>query len=116
MRIIITNHGRKLEERLIAPAAGPAPRGPVIALTDREDQEMLGFGAALTDSARDLRDVPLARAAVAVGSEGQGLSRALLDLCDGEIIIPMQPGAESLNAAVAASVLMWEMTRGEGAP
>ena len=51
MRIIITNHGRKLEERPIAPAAGPAPRGPVIALTDREDQEMLGFGAALTDSA-----------------------------------------------------------------
>lgn len=74
------------------------------------------YGAALTDSARDLRSVSLSRAAVAVGSEGQGLSRALLDFCDGEIIIPMQPGAESLNAAVAASVLMWEMTRGERAP
>lgn len=71
------------------------------------------YGAALTDSARDLRAVSLACSAVAIGSEGQGLSQTLLDLCDGEIIIPMQPGAESLNAAVAASVLMWEMTRGE---
>lgn len=74
------------------------------------------YGAALTDSARDLRAVSLSSAAVAIGSEGQGLSRELLALCDGEIIIPMQPGAESLNAAVAASVIMWEMTRGEAAP
>lgn len=69
------------------------------------------FGAALTDSARDLRDTPVSHAAVAIGSEGKGLSRELLALCDGELIIPMQPGAESLNAAVAASVIMWEMVR-----
>lgn len=74
------------------------------------------FGAALTESARDLREVPLSSAAVAIGSEGRGLSPELLCLCDGEIIIPMQPGAESLNAAVAASVIMWEMSRGEAAP
>ena len=49
--------------------------------------------------------------AVAIGSEGKGLSREFLALCDGEIIIPMQPDSESLNAAVAASVLMWEMSR-----
>ncbi|MBQ9632252.1 MAG: hypothetical protein IJV04_04970, partial [Lachnospiraceae bacterium] len=51
MRIIITNPGRKLEERPLAPAAGPAPRGPAVTLTDKEDQEILGFGAALTDAA-----------------------------------------------------------------
>lgn len=51
------------------------------------------------------------RAAVAVGSEGSGLSRELLDLCAGQIIIPMGPDSESLNAAVAAAVIMWEMAR-----
>jgi TrmH family RNA methyltransferase len=46
-----------------------------------------------------------------VGSEGRGLSRELLDRCDGELIIPMSPGSESLNAAVAASIVLWEMAR-----
>ena len=39
------------------------------------------------------------------------LSAKLLGICDGEIIIPMEENSESLNAAVAASVLMWEMRR-----
>lgn len=43
--------------------------------------------------------------------EGRGLSAQLLAQCDGQIIIPMQPGAESLNAAVAAAVVMWEIAR-----
>ena len=69
------------------------------------------YGAALDPRARDVRGLSLRRAAVAVGSEGQGLSEALLARCDGKIIIPMDPDSESLNAAVAAAVLMWEMTR-----
>ena len=50
----------------------------------------------------------LTRAAVAIGSEGRGLSQELLALCDGTVRIPMSPRCESLNAAVAASVLLWE--------
>ena len=69
------------------------------------------YGAALSDKAEDVRALPLKNAAVAVGSEGSGLSRELLALCDRQVIIPMQPDSESLNAAVAASVLMWEMAR-----
>ena len=69
------------------------------------------WGAALTDTARDLRSVPLDPAAVLIGSEGHGLSRELLRACDGEIIIPMSGEAESLNAAVAAAIGMWEMQR-----
>ena len=94
-------------------------RLPVRALSLEEMADLLKahnlplYGAALRDTAADLRDRDLTRAAVAVGSEGQGLSEALLSRCDGEIIIPMRPGAESLNAAVAAAVLMWEMARGE---
>ena len=69
------------------------------------------YGAALSEKARDLRELDIAHAAVAVGSEGRGLSRELLELCEEEIIIPMDARSESLNAAVAASVLMWEMSR-----
>ncbi|MBQ9045744.1 MAG: RNA methyltransferase [Oscillospiraceae bacterium] len=69
------------------------------------------YGAALTDTAEDVRGVDLRCAAVAVGSEGRGLSAAFLSRCDGEIIIPMRPDSESLNAAVAASILMWETAR-----
>lgn len=69
------------------------------------------YGAALSERATDVREVDITCSAVAIGSEGHGLSRELLALCDGEIIIPMDASSESLNAAVAASVLMWEMAR-----
>ena len=68
------------------------------------------LGAALGESSRDIREVSLKNTAVAVGSEGSGLSEELLSLCDERIIIPMAPECESLNAAVAASVIMWEMS------
>lgn len=69
------------------------------------------YGAALSDRARDIRGLNVRSAAVAIGSEGRGLSRKLLDLCAGELIIPMNPESESLNAGVAAAVVMWEMAR-----
>lgn len=69
------------------------------------------FGAALSDKAADIRNAELHRSAVAIGSEGRGLSRELLEICGGELIIPMDPHSESLNAAIAASVIMWEMSR-----
>ncbi len=76
-----------------------------------KENELPLYGAALSDRAVDMRNVELKHAAVAVGSEGRGLSREILDICEREIIIPMNPDSESLNAAVAASVLMWEMSR-----
>ena len=69
------------------------------------------YGAALSERARDVRTVDLRRAVVAVGSEGRGLTPELLALCDGEVIIPMEAGSESLNAAIAGSILLWEMRR-----
>ena len=69
------------------------------------------YGAALSERARDVRKVDITHSAVAVGSEGRGLSEDILALCEEQIIIPMDAHSESLNAAVAASVLMWEMAR-----
>ena len=75
------------------------------------DQGLPLYGAALSREARDLRELSLRHAAVAIGSEGQGLSEEMLCLCDGELIIPMNPDSESLNAAAAAAIVMWEMVR-----
>ncbi|MBR2779670.1 MAG: RNA methyltransferase [Firmicutes bacterium] len=69
------------------------------------------YGAALGDRSADLRTADLHRAAVCIGNEGHGLSEEMLSLCRERLIIPMRPEAESLNAAVAASIVMWEMVR-----
>lgn len=49
--------------------------------------------------------------AVLVGNEANGLTEAAIGLSDTKVTIPMAGRAESLNAAAAASILMWEMTR-----
>ena len=64
---------------------------------------------ALSDRAKDLRQSPLASMAVVIGSEGQGVRREILDSADAELIIPMNPHCESLNAAVATTIVMWQM-------
>ena len=69
------------------------------------------YGAALRDDTADVREIDLKKAAVAVGSEGRGLSEAVLGRCDKTVKIPMSERCESLNAAAAAAVLLWEMFR-----
>lgn len=48
---------------------------------------------------------------VAVGNEGNGLPQAVIDACDSAVVIPMSGAAESLNAAAAAAILLWELRR-----
>lgn len=64
---------------------------------------------ALTDRAVDLRQVDLKRCITVIGSEGQGICDTLLNASQTQIIIPMQPRCESLNAAIAAAIVMWQM-------
>jgi len=64
---------------------------------------------ALSDRAKDIREAKVSRMAVVIGSEGQGVRKEIIDSADGELIIPMNPHCESLNAAVAATIVMWEM-------
>ena len=45
--------------------------------------------------------------ALLIGNEGNGLSDAAVNAADVAVRIPMAPGVESLNAAVAGSVLLW---------
>lgn len=48
-------------------------------------------------------------AVTVIGNEGNGLTQAQAAACSGRITIPMPGNAESLNAAMAATILMWEM-------
>ena len=66
------------------------------------------YAAALRDDTEDIRSVPLGSAAVVIGSEGRGVSQPVLDACRATLKIPMRDRCESLNAAVAASVVLWE--------
>ena len=52
--------------------------------------------------------------AVAIGNEGRGLTPQTVEACDACVRIPMAPPTESLNAAAAAAMLMWEMRRRKG--
>ena len=64
---------------------------------------------ALSDRAEDIRSADLSKMAVVIGSEGQGVRKELLESANRELIIPMNPNCESLNAAVAATIVMWQM-------
>ena len=69
------------------------------------------YGTALREDTVPLSDANLSKAAVAIGSEGRGLSQQMLDECAKTLKIPMSPRCESLNAAIAATVVLWEMYR-----
>jgi TrmH family RNA methyltransferase len=64
---------------------------------------------ALSDRAEDIRKAELNRCAVVIGSEGQGVRKEILSSADMELIIPMNERCESLNAAIAAAIVMWQM-------
>ena len=71
------------------------------------------FAAALDAGASRLGEVSFgANDAVLVGNEGHGLSPAALAAATDKLFIPMEEGVESLNAGVAASVLLWQLYQG----
>ena len=91
--------------------------------TNVDDLCALTARSGLSLSATALREdtVPLERAAlgrcgVVIGSEGRGISPKLLARCGQTIKIPMRERCESLNAAAAAAIVLWEMARRELLP
>lgn len=71
------------------------------------------FAAALDPGAMVLGQFDLQEGdCVVIGNEGHGISEQTRAACSHSVIIPMSERAESFNAAVAASILMWEFTKG----
>lgn len=71
---------------------------------------VIGLDADATISVDEL-DLATGPLVVVVGSEGRGLSRLVRETCDQTVSIPMAAGVESLNASVAAGVVLAEVAR-----
>ena len=69
------------------------------------------YGSMLDESAQKLGDIRFGeKAAVVIGSEGSGITEETKTACTGGLYIPIT-GAESLNAAAAATVMIWELSK-----
>lgn len=70
------------------------------------------YAAVVDRAAQSVLEADFSRGALlAVGNEGSGLSGETVAACEFKITIPMKGRAESLNAAAAAMILMWELMR-----
>ncbi|MBQ3141153.1 MAG: RNA methyltransferase [Clostridia bacterium] len=67
------------------------------------------YAAMLSETATDLRKLTAEKPfGVVIGNEANGVSDAVAAACEA-VIIPMSGGAESLNAAGAATIFLWEL-------
>lgn len=67
------------------------------------------YATALEEKSKSIYEVPLAQCGVVIGSEGQGVRPFFLEQCDETIYLPMAQACQSLNAAMAAGIILWEM-------
>lgn len=101
--------------KVVRASMGAVFRSPVAQSTWEEMCPILRAEAipvavtALSDTAVDIRRADVSGMAVVIGSEGQGVRREILDAADRTLIIPMNEKCESLNAAVAAAIVAWQM-------
>ena len=106
--------------KIVRAAAGSLLRMPVIQCDNaRSASELLHeAGKKLTVTclagASNCFEVDLTKnIALVIGNEGRGVSREFLDLADIRVMIPMRGRIESLNAAVAAGILMYQSVGGK---
>lgn len=109
-----------LSRRVLRVSMGSALAIPIMIAEDLPAeivhlQESLGFRTLATVVDPDA--LPLEayrrpkRLALFLGSEGHGLEPEWLERCETILTIPMRRGAESLNVAVAAGILLYHLTR-----
>ncbi len=68
------------------------------------------YASELYGEVKNISECKFEKAAVVIGNEGNGVRREVAALCDASVIIPMQGGAESLNASVAAAIFMYKVS------
>ncbi len=87
---------------------------PYLAVEFLKSQNIRVCAAALNENSKPIHAVNLANSAVVIGNEGAGLPASLIARCDESVVIPITPGCESLNAAMAATIFCYEMRRATG--
>jgi 23S rRNA (guanosine2251-2'-O)-methyltransferase len=105
-------------------SAGAAARVPVARATNlaRELAELKKSGCFVVglDAGGDMQVGELAYATdplvLVIGSEGKGLSRLVREACDAIVSIPIATTTESLNAAVAAGITLYEVAKQRSTP
>jgi tRNA G18 (ribose-2'-O)-methylase SpoU len=109
-----------LSRRVLRVSMGMALRLPVLASESLErDLARLGASWGFTTVATTLDPAAETldafrrpeRLALVFGSESAGLDPAWTSRCDRRLTIPMRPGAESLNVAIAAGIILYHVTR-----
>ena len=101
--------------KVVRSSMGAVFRTPPVTLTWEQASAALktaGIPVAATamdEKARDLRQTDAGSLAVVIGSEGRGVRQEILLQAEKTLIIPMNPNCESLNAAIAAAIVMWQM-------
>lgn len=101
--------------KVVRASMGAVFRTPVVQSTWAEVRAALREAGipvavtALSDRASDIRQAQVQQMAVVIGSEGRGVRPEILAEADRELIIPMNENCESLNAAVAAAIVLWQM-------
>ncbi len=105
-------------------SAGAAAHVPVVQVTNLartvDELKERGFWlyAAAGDGETEIGELsPAARTAFVLGSEDAGIRKLVREKCDGSVRIPIEPGIDSLNVAVASGILAFcarEAGRGEG--
>ena len=59
----------------------------------------------------DVRGIKVSKFALVMGNEGQGVKQEIQNMCDKNLYIKMNNNCESLNVAVATSILLYELDR-----
>ncbi len=103
--------------KIVRSAMGSLFRLPVIIaelteiIQSMKEKGFTVYSAVLDETAQRINELNLGEnTAVVIGNEGNGVSEAVTQACEKKLYIPIS-SAESLNAAVAASIISWEMTR-----
>ena len=102
--------------KAVRASMGAIFRQMIYPMSFSELQQQRGAGARFIaampgEGSRDITAIELKDAIICIGSEGKGLSENVLSLCDERVTIPLAPGSESLNAAAAAAIIIWEATK-----
>ena len=78
----------------------------------KEHSEIYSYAAVVSKKASPITNICFKLPCVAViGNEGNGLTAETIAECNNSLTIPMNGKAESLNASVAASIIIWEMIK-----